>query len=271
MKQSGYTLIEIVVTIIVVGIIFLGIGGFVEIGAKGYGDTIDRQRLQNQARFVVEKISREVRHAIPNSFTVSTDGQCLSYYPIKYAGFYYHNEDQNTLEFLIGEKVISPPPTINALDYVVVNPSEPSDLELDSNSQRFQLSTAIQATAANVALDPTRFPTGAGPYFSIDNPLSSHSIAGRHYVYEYQEVSGAHQGAVTYCIESDPNEEHDQITRSFQGTTLQIGQNIVGSESAFEYSDPSLQRGGLVHLSFVFERGGDRSTYKHDIQVMNVQ
>ena len=45
MKQRGFTLIEMIVTIVIVAIIFLGIAGFVEFGAKGYTQSIDRQRL----------------------------------------------------------------------------------------------------------------------------------------------------------------------------------------------------------------------------------
>ena len=68
MKVRGFTLIEMVVTMVISGIIVLGIAGFVEFGTKGYADSIDRQRLQTQAKFALEKISREIRHAVPNSF-----------------------------------------------------------------------------------------------------------------------------------------------------------------------------------------------------------
>lgn len=54
-RQSGFTLIELVITIVVVAIMVMGIAGFIELGTKGYVDTVDRQQLQNQARFAVEK------------------------------------------------------------------------------------------------------------------------------------------------------------------------------------------------------------------------
>ena len=46
MKQRGFTLIEMIVTIVVVGVIGLAIAGFVEYGMKGYVETIDRQKVQ---------------------------------------------------------------------------------------------------------------------------------------------------------------------------------------------------------------------------------
>ena len=72
MKTRGFTLMEMIVTIVIGSFIMLGIAGYVQLGMKGYADTIDRQRMQTQAQFVLEKMSREIRHAVPNSFHVPT-------------------------------------------------------------------------------------------------------------------------------------------------------------------------------------------------------
>ncbi len=90
MNERGFTLIEMILTIIVGGIIVLGIAGFVEIGMKGYSETIERQRLQTQAKFVLEKMSREIRHSVPNivsNSAVSSADSCVSFYPIDYSAF----------------------------------------------------------------------------------------------------------------------------------------------------------------------------------------
>ncbi len=73
MKDRGFTLMEMIVTIVVGSFIMLGIAGYVQLGMKGYADTIDRQRIQTQAQFVLEKMTREIRHAVPNSFHVPKD------------------------------------------------------------------------------------------------------------------------------------------------------------------------------------------------------
>ena len=56
MKVRGFTLVEMVLTMVVGAILVLGIAGFVELGSKGYSDTVARQRLQTQAKFVLEKM-----------------------------------------------------------------------------------------------------------------------------------------------------------------------------------------------------------------------
>lgn len=58
MKVRGFTLIEMIVTIVIGSFIMLGIAGYVQLGMKGYADTIDRQRMQTQAQFVRENVTR---------------------------------------------------------------------------------------------------------------------------------------------------------------------------------------------------------------------
>ncbi|TOH24463.1 PilW family protein, partial [Vibrio parahaemolyticus] len=110
MKDRGFTLMEMIVTIVVGSFIMLGIAGYVQLGMKGYADTIDRQRIQTQAQFVLEKMTREIRHAVPNSFHVPKDAsQCLEFVPIEYSGFYTFKN--NDLEFLLGnDSTLNPIP-----------------------------------------------------------------------------------------------------------------------------------------------------------------
>lgn len=78
MKIRGFTLIEMIVTIVIGSIIMLGIAVYLRLGVQGYSDSIVRQRLQTQAQFVTEKMSREIRHAVPNSFFIADDGKTVS-------------------------------------------------------------------------------------------------------------------------------------------------------------------------------------------------
>ncbi|MGL5409769.1 MAG: PilW family protein, partial [Shewanella sp.] len=103
MPTRGFTLIEMILTIIIGSILVLGIAGFVELGSRGYADTVARQRIQTQAKFVLEKITRELRHAVPNSFASTQKQQCLSFYPIVYSGFYHLDaKDSKQLSFVVG-------------------------------------------------------------------------------------------------------------------------------------------------------------------------
>ncbi|MDW2110706.1 prepilin-type cleavage/methylation domain-containing protein, partial [Vibrio sp. 2089] len=49
-----------------------------------------------------------------------------------------------------------------------------------------------------------------------------------------------------------------------------VVENIVADESQFDYTNVSLQTGGIVYLKFAFEQNGEVSTYQQDVQVLNV-
>ena len=105
--SQGFTLIEIIISLMVLGVISLGIGSYLQLGAQGYIQNRDREQLQSQARFAAERISRELRHAVPNSLTVSSDKKCITFTPIEYAGFYTSQtlEEIDTLEGVMSSSV----------------------------------------------------------------------------------------------------------------------------------------------------------------------
>ncbi|MDP2572989.1 type II secretion system protein [Vibrio penaeicida] len=246
MKKLGFTLMEMIVTILIVSIMFLGIAGFVKIGAQGYADTTRRQALHNQARFVIEKMSREIRHAVPNSLATSSGGSCVSFYPIRYSGFYQIIDSisggTDTLQFIVGNDGFTQTDmntAISAGARLVINPSQISDL--------------VDPSSASVLLTGVSL---SGAIYSLSASFSSNSIANRHYIYIPSEQ-------VEYCV----NAGTGQITRD-AGTVVQVGENATSA--AFAVDGMSLQRGGLVHMDILFESDGEQSHYNHDVQVLNV-
>ncbi|EHH3081200.1 TPA: prepilin-type N-terminal cleavage/methylation domain-containing protein [Vibrio vulnificus] len=228
MRARGFTLVEMVLTLIVGSILVLGIAGFVELGTKGYADSVDRQRIQTQAQFVLEKLSREFRHAVPNSF--SDSGNCLSFYPIVYSGFYA--VEGNDIQFLIGNTNATSP-LANGLS-LVINPSRQQDLVSDS-------------------FDVSGLTNGAG-YFAVSNQaasLESNSINRRHYIFNAN-------GRVEYCFTAG------RISRN----GVQVADSV--SAASFNYLEPTLQRGGLVHIKLTFTQNDESSHYQQDVQVLNV-
>ncbi|UPR28312.1 prepilin-type N-terminal cleavage/methylation domain-containing protein [Vibrio crassostreae] len=244
MKQRGFTLIEMIVTIVVVAVIGLAIAGFVEYGMKGYVDTIDRQKVQVKGQFVVEKMSREISHAIPNSFDSSITPasvfaqKCLTFYAIKYSGFYHLDEATDELNFIIGQDS----PILDADDFLIINPTAYSELVAGS-TKRIPVSGLV--STGNVFTAP-----------SVS--ISSHSIAQRHYIYD-------ESASVSYCLVNDTIQNQGLIQRN--GVT--VADSINYAESNFRYEEPSLQRGSVIHIDLVLEQNNEVSVYQQDVQVLN--
>ncbi|MEZ8428275.1 prepilin-type N-terminal cleavage/methylation domain-containing protein [Vibrio cyclitrophicus] len=246
MKQRGFTLIEMIVTIVVVAVIGLAIAGFVEYGMKGYVETIDRQKVQVKGQFVVEKMSREVSHAVPNSFDSSITPasassyaqKCLVFYAIKYSGFYHFDEATNDLNFIIGQDA----PELEADDYLIINPTAYSEFVAGS-TKRIPLVGLVSTN--NLFTAP-----------SVN--LSSQSIAQRHYIYDGSDP-------VSYCLVNDTVQNQGLIQRN--GVT--VADSINYAQSNFRYEEPSLQRGGVIHIDLVLEQNSEVSVYQQDVQVLN--
>lgn len=244
MKQRGFTLIEMIVTIVVVAVIGLAIAGFVEYGMKGYVDTIDRQKVQVKGQFVVEKMSREISHAVPNSFDSSImpasafAQKCLTFYAIKYSGFYHLDEATDNLNFIIGQDS----PILDTGDFLIINPTNYSELGAGS-TKRIPVSGLVSTN--NVFTAPSVI-------------LDSRSKAERHYIYD-------ENASVSYCLVNDTIQNQGLIQRN--GVT--VADSINYAQSNFRYEEPSLQRGGVIHIDLVLEQNSEVSVYQQDVQVLN--
>ncbi len=250
MKPLGFTLMEMVVTMVIVSIMFLGIAGIVQMSVQGYSDTARRQALQNQARFVIEKMSREIRHAIPNSLEATNGGACISFFPIRFSGLYQLQPSlsggNGTLTFIIGNTGFEDAEfnaAITAGARLVINPSRVDDLDL--------------ASSASVSLVGLTTISAGGATYSLSASFPSNSISNRHYIYIPNDRA-------QYCL----NMGDGSITRSAANATVQVGENVTSG--AFVVNNVSLQRGGLVNMTILFESNGEQSQYTHDVQVMNV-
>lgn len=250
-KQAGFTLIELIITIVVMAIMIMGIAGFVELGTKGYADTVDRQQLQNQARFVVEKLTREIRHAVPNSFE-KTD-QCISFYPIDYAGAYavLPTTDESIFKFVVVSADITDPTKLNGKK-LVINPSTQGDFDINSSNSIELKNVSYEKHIFSTTVDSVEFNQG-----TVVN-----SVGNRLYIYSNK---------VKYCIDGS------QLTREFNdsGNPIQVGENLTDRSSfasgyTNDLSSDSLARSGLVHIRLYFKQNDEVTNYDSDIQVLNV-
>jgi MSHA biogenesis protein MshO len=239
MKPRGFTLIEMVMTLIVGSILVLGIAGFVDLGARGYSDTIERQRMQTQAKFVLEKMSREIRHAVPNMFSndlVTGASDCISFYPIVTSGFYAVSGAD--LQFVVGSNGV----TTNDIDSfsLVINPTEPSP-----SNNVFPLSSVSSANNVFVL---------AGQAAN----LNGDSVSNRHYIYNPD-------GEVSYCLVNQ--QVHRLVNRVNLAPVSDSG--VTGS---LNYTPATVQNNGVVHinLNFTNDDGDESTNFRQDVQVLNV-
>ncbi len=76
-RQSGFTLIEMVMVIVVGGIVAAMTASILTLPINTYFDSSRRATLTDVAESALRRMQRDIRRALPNSIRVSSDGQTL--------------------------------------------------------------------------------------------------------------------------------------------------------------------------------------------------
>ncbi|MDP1995947.1 MAG: prepilin-type N-terminal cleavage/methylation domain-containing protein [Gallionella sp.] len=102
-KQSGFTLVEMIMVIVITGIIGGIVAVFLKAPIQQYMDVARRAELTDIADTAIRRMARDVRIAVPNSvrFTNCT-APCVEFLPTKDGGRYRANPPGNVLTFGTG-------------------------------------------------------------------------------------------------------------------------------------------------------------------------
>jgi MSHA biogenesis protein MshO len=77
LRSGGFTLVEAIITIAIIGIIGGIVAVFIRAPILSYRDTVDRAELSDQADLALRRMARDIRLALPNSVRIAatTDDQ----------------------------------------------------------------------------------------------------------------------------------------------------------------------------------------------------
>ncbi len=85
---GGFTLIEMIAVIVILSILAAMGGTFVVESTKSYQSSQTRTRLVNTGRQAIERMSRQLRIALPYSVRLTNSNQCIEFMPIASGGNY---------------------------------------------------------------------------------------------------------------------------------------------------------------------------------------
>jgi MSHA biogenesis protein MshO len=91
----GFTLIEMIAVIVILSILAAMGGAFVIESTKSYQSSQTRTRLVNTGRQAIERMSRQLRIALPYSVRITNSNQCVEFMPIASGGSYLGIENAN--------------------------------------------------------------------------------------------------------------------------------------------------------------------------------
>ena len=262
-KQQGFTLVELVTVIVILGIVATSITSFLRFGTQSYTDAADRDALISTARFAIERLNREVRNALPNSIrTLGNSQQCLEFTPIDQSVTYLDiptapEAAHDSVEILMLEK-----PLLAATQYVSVYALNSADIY---NKAPGVVEAFSSVDNSGDKQTPSTVNFSSDILFNMESPTKRLFFIAQ---------------PVSYCI------ENEQLIRyqGYSGYTAIGKPNNVGvlmadfvmnfssvpSMTPFQTMPATLQRNGIALIRLKFVRNSEEIVFGNEIQVPNV-
>ncbi|MDM5067515.1 type II secretion system protein [Aeromonas salmonicida] len=273
-RARGFTLVELVMVILLLGIMATFTSQFIGIGSQIYGDASSREQLMSDARFAMERLNREVRDAVPGSERIETTdgvwvdaGPCLSFWPISTSSRYITlnraiSGSSTTLELVMATPASAANPLsqdANAVtegDLMIVFPVP------DKNAGSLIAGCDYGRCVAKILGVSTPVSGAQTIHYASANSLAGLSPGSRVYFAREQ---------VRYCAEGGALYRATSVL-SGASSTMPLGTLMAESlrTGSFYRETSAFNAEGEFGMRFVFERKGESVTFNHKIEVLNV-
>ena len=244
-KESGFTLIELIVVIIIMGVLASATTVFIKFSTVIYSEATDRDQLVSSARFAIERLNREVRNALPNSLRLDPTKQCLEFTPIIGSSIYtdipvFPDNKSNTITVIESNAL----PNSSGGFSAIVYPLTFDDVYpiIESDSDKIHAINNIVSTGEQWVIT-----------LNADVVFSANSPTQRIYFIETNN-------SVNYCV------LNNTLTRN----NILMADNINSALSSFDVMEATLQRNAMVQIHLQFEKNDENITFENEVQVLNV-
>lgn len=280
-KQQGFTLVELVFVLIIIAIVGVGITSFMRASVLQYSEFVTRSKLISDSSFIVERLSREITHAVPNSIRITgnANAHCLEFVPNKWATTYTNLPMQPTSDTQID--VIRMEDINNTMfmpamsnDYAFVYPMESADVYDGTRNKRHMIMSCSDDGDGDCNTDDD---SDDIIQLTVADSFAQSSPASRLYIAS---------SAVSYCVRGNQIFRHTgnlQATQTLytSGGTL-MASNIANtlsstpstatatSDDPFRWYDMGLRRNAFTRILLVFSDNGQTISFMHEVHIPNV-
>lgn len=260
-RSCGFTLIELVTVILILSIVSIGVTSYIRFGIDIYRDSVGRDRQIGDSRFLIERISRELREALPNSVRVGSSGdgstQCIEFVPIVASSSYV---DIPVTPDAAAKKILVVAPAIGGGTKISVYPLSAADIYANVNQntgKTFALNAVNNLSGQNVVeLELQR-----NVLFGQDSPTERYFLIDT---------------AVSYCADGSEIRRYGNYWRSDNsfppsagGTGVLMAQRQT-NKTPFTYQPGTLIRNSVAQLDFKFSYDDEKLNLYHEVHIVNV-
>ncbi len=267
--NKGFTLMELILVIMILGIMATGISGFISLSTQTYVNASSRDELIGNARFVIERLNRELRNAVPNSIRIKNDGgvHCIQFTPIKASTIYT-------------DIPVFPEPASKILSVIPFNDNEGIPYQCDASCS--DLVTVYPLNEGDIYDDATTTNGKIFPVASVDSTVTpwtlnvvnnvafdENSPTQRVYITNEQVSYCAHPGLIIRYTDSISSgvQSIPTSTRFYMAGYLV---NNYSGQPPFNYQSATLKRNAVVQLHLEFTNEGENYTFDHEVHLQNV-
>jgi MSHA biogenesis protein MshO len=271
-QQSGFTLVEMIMVIVITGIIGGMVAVFLKAPIQQYMDVARRAEITDIADTAVRRMARDVRTAVPNSvrFTICT-APCVEFIPTKDGGRYRAGLDaggsgdvlnfggsDNAFDMINGVVPVS----VAVNDYIVIGSTQSDGVPPYLETNAGVLRKVTNVTAPTITFTAIGLPSWA--------ELSSQ---------RFDVVDGT-QKAVTYACVGGGVVNGDGVGKlmrysnyGFNVAPTSVTPAILASKvdctkTSIDYDIPN-QRFGLLAIRLTLTSGGESVSLYNEIHVNN--
>lgn len=289
-RQRGFTLVEAIVTIVVLGIVAGIVALFIRAPVLGFTESSERAAASDEADLALRRIARDLRLALPNSVRVAADGSAVEFLLTSTGGRYLAVEDDvpgqpfldfdnpGNTQFTVVGGTMRP---IERGNYIVVynlgDGIQPSDA--------YRYRGGIDAGNTNdmniaqvVAVDN---PSSAAPVVTLeDNPFARQSVpmASPNRRFQvvttpvtYQCVRGADGGNTLVRYWNYPISAGQNLPPQGAPRQAVIAARVAECGNLFQYGSAASRRSALVILNLPLRIRGGKGLVRlvHQVHVDN--
>jgi MSHA biogenesis protein MshO len=281
-RQRGFTLIELVITLVISTIVVSFVSLFITGPVRGFADQARRVRLVDATDAALERIARDIRRSLPNSVRTTTAGSVTALEILSTVdGARYRSKppgtDAQILDFAVADgswNVLGPfthvaKPFSSTSHYLAVyNVGVPG-------ADAYELANVITPAggAITIAVDGAtgedRVTVTPGFRFAYPSPTQRVFLVDGPITYLCDTTAGTLLRYQGYAVEAShaSHDTHGELLADGATASLMATQLVA---CAFVYTPGTAERAGLVSLQLAVSAQGESVSLLSQVHVDNV-